>query len=208
MSKVTSTFSENLEKVTLILKRTWKSERVKSKLFHEIIASLKFSFGQGDSRKSDFARPYWKFYWSKFPQIGDSKMQEQFFLTCQYFLSYDAKLNEPCNISSKLFETIVKNFQQSNTVGKRSFCNGSWMCLQNVTSSFCSFARVADSFLLRRITKHAQAWYRYLCFKRYSKMIAKHQWQVLFNKSCGITDLLKRKSKRRFAKVVICSIKR
>ena len=74
MSKVTSTFSENLEKVTLILKRTWKNERVKSKLFHEIIASLKFIFGQGDSRKSDFARPYWKFYWSKFPQIGDSKM--------------------------------------------------------------------------------------------------------------------------------------
>ena len=71
---------------------------------------------------------------------------------------------------------------------------GSWICLWNVKSLFCSISRVAGCFLLKKITKHAS----FLCLCLFQKVCEKAREYLRRNLLCesgGITyhSLLKMK---------------
>ena len=57
-------------------------------------------------------------------------------------------------------------FRPLNTVGNLSLMwQGSWIRLWTVTSSHCSMSRLADWYLLRKITKHITLYYLCTCQK-------------------------------------------
>ena len=153
---------------THFLKRAWKNKRVKSKIFHNLLRNS-FSAGKSVVKETllnqtqsciarNFSRLEIKFIFNNNFAWRFSK--------CNYSMSNVMNLI----ILNKLFETKVNVFRPLNTIGNLSLMwKGSWIRLWTVTSSHCSMSRLADWYLLRKITKHITLYYLYVCQKSIQK---------------------------------------
>ena len=134
-----------------LLKRTWKNGWVKWNLFKK--SSLNFIFGQGDSRKSDFARPKSgkPLLFENFRDLRLSHIEWQFCVTIQYLWLLNFK-DRPSNFSTCRISVWDKSECFCSFFICRSFFNvvGFLDSFWGVTSSFCSMSRAAGWSLLKK----------------------------------------------------------